>query len=40
VIEETGLRTRENVLRLNDPAILELARQNDLALAAAAESAD
>lgn len=40
VIEATGLRTRENVLRLIDPAILEEARQNDAAAAAAAESAD
>ena len=39
VIETTGLRTRENVLRLIDPAILEEARQNDAA-PAAAESAD
>ena len=40
VIEATGLRTRENVLRVIDPAILEEARQNDAALAAAAESVD
>jgi len=40
VIEATGLRTRENVLRLIDPAILDEARQNDAAPAAAAESAD
>lgn len=31
VIEATGLRTRENVLRLIDPAILDRARQNDAA---------
>lgn len=29
IIEATNLRTRENVLRLIDPAILEQARQND-----------
>jgi transcriptional regulator with XRE-family HTH domain len=29
IIEATGLRTRENVLRRIDPAILEQARQND-----------
>jgi len=40
VIEATGLRTRENVLRLIDPAILEQALQNDAAPAAATESAD
>jgi len=40
VIEATGLRTRENVDRLIDPAILEEARQNDAPPAAAAESAD
>jgi hypothetical protein len=40
LIEATGLRTRENVLRLIDPAILERARQNDAAPAVAAESAD
>ncbi len=39
VIEATGVRTRENVLRLIDPAILERARQNDAARAAAGDSA-
>jgi hypothetical protein len=37
VIEATGLRTRENVLRLIDPAILVLAFDNEAAAAAAAE---
>jgi len=40
VTEITGLRTRENVLRLIDQAILEQALQNDAATAAATESAD
>ena len=31
IIEATDLRTRENVLRLIDPAILEEARRNDAA---------
>ena len=31
IIEATNLHTRENVLRLIDPAILEQARQNDTA---------
>jgi hypothetical protein len=39
IIEATGLRTRENVLALIDPAILERVRQNDAAPPAAAESA-
>ncbi len=38
VIEATGLRTRANVLRLIDPAILERARQNDAAPPPAPES--
>ncbi len=37
VIEATGLRTRENVLRLIDPAILVRAFDNEAAAAAAAE---
>lgn len=37
IIEATGLRTRENVLTLIDPAILEHAGRNDTAHAAAAE---
>lgn len=37
VVEATGLRTRENVLRLIDPAILDRALTNDDAAAAAAE---
>jgi lambda repressor-like predicted transcriptional regulator len=37
VIEATGLRSRENVLRLIDPAILVRAFDNDAAAAAAAE---
>jgi hypothetical protein len=36
VIEATGLRTRENVLRLIDSTILEQAFQNDGAAAKAA----
>ncbi len=39
VIEATGLRTRENVLRLIDPAILVRALDNEAAAAAAAEPA-
>jgi len=39
VIEATGLRTRENVDRLIDPAILDQARHNDAAQAPAPESA-
>ena len=35
VIEATGLRTRENVLNLIDPAILERAQHNDNALTGA-----
>jgi hypothetical protein len=35
LIESTGLRTRENVLRLIDPAILEQAFRNDAAAKAA-----
>jgi hypothetical protein len=38
VIEATGLRTRENVFRLIDPAILERARQNDATRPPASES--
>jgi hypothetical protein len=37
VIEATGLRSRENVLRLIDPAILVRAFDNEAAIAAAAE---
>jgi len=37
-IEATGLRTRENVLRLIDPEILARARQNDAARPPAPES--
>ncbi len=39
VIEATGLRMRENVLRLIDPAILKRARQNDAARPPAVDSA-
>ena len=40
VLEATGLRTLENVLRLIDPAILDKARQNDAAPPPAGESAE
>jgi len=36
-IEATGLRTRENVLALINPAILDRARQNDAAPPPASE---
>jgi len=39
VIEATGLRTSENVLRLIDPEILKQAVQNDAAPAAATPAA-
>jgi hypothetical protein len=39
VIEATGLRTRENVLRLIDPVILVQALDNDTAASAVAEPA-
>ena len=38
VIEASGLRTRENVRRLIDPAILARARRNDAARPPAPES--
>jgi hypothetical protein len=40
VIEATGLRTRDNVLRLIDPTILERALQNDAARPGTAQAAD
>ena len=40
VIEATGLRTRENVLALIDPAILAGAQKNDAAPAPATESSE
>jgi hypothetical protein len=40
VIETTGLRTLENVLRLIDPAILKRALENDDAQTGAAGPAD
>ena len=39
VLEATGLRTRDNLLRSIDPAILKRALDNDAARAAAAEAA-
>jgi hypothetical protein len=39
VLEATGLRTRENVLRLIDPVILVQALDNDVAASALAEPA-
>ena len=38
VLEATGLRTRDNLLRLIDPALLKGALDNDAARAAAAEA--
>jgi hypothetical protein len=40
VLEVTGLRTAENVLRLIDATILKQALENDTAAAAATESAE